>query len=271
MTASALVARTFLAGVLAAAFVADGAEFRSKPSDPGEYPPLPACRLEYSFGWSDLVEAARATVDYRPGVEDLRVTARGATTGVARLLWKMDARHDAIIDPRSFRPRWIEQYEVYRNRNIETRVVFNGPDGLQRFRRVNPDPRLTARWKTVLIDDIFDILGGLLFVRSQALKNGDKLRVVGFPGDSPYLVDLKVMGRDTIPIMGVPRSAIRIELWVQKIEVKKKRPVGLVPYRRFRSGTVWISDDELRVPLRAEVGIFVGSVTGELVGAVFRQ
>ncbi len=271
MTARGMVARTFLAAILAAAFAADGAEFRSEPSQRGDFPPLPACRLEYSFGWSDLLEAARATVDYQPGTEDLRVTARGATSGMARLLWKMDARHDAIIDPGSFRPRWIEQYEVYRNRNIETRVVFNGADGLQRFRRVNPDPKLTARWKTVLIEDIFDILGGLLFVRSQALENGDKLQVVGFPGDSPYLVDLKVLGRDTVPIMGEPRSAIRMELRVQKIEVKKKRPVGLVPYQRFRSGTVWISDDELRVPLRAEVGIFIGSVTGELVGAEFRQ
>ena len=255
--------------ILALFQVGRAAEFRSSPMTPGTFPPLPACRLTYAFGWSDLIDAATATVDYQPGTNDLRVKVTGQTVGLARLLWRMDARHDAIIDPNQLRGRWMEQYEVYRNRNIETRVAFNGVDGVQRFRRVNPDPKLTAKWKRIRIEEPFDILGGVLFVRSQPLNDGDHLKVIGFPGDSAYQIELNVVSREKLQIMEREIPAIRIDLNIQKIEFKKNRPVGLAPYQRFRSGTVWISDDDHRIPLRAEVSVFIGSVTGQLISADF--
>ncbi len=244
-------------------------EFRSSPTAPGTFPPLPACRLTYAFGWSDLIDAATATVNYRPGNEDLRVKVEGRTIGLARLLWRMDARHDAIIDRDQLRGRWLEQYEVYRNRNIETRVAFNGVDGVQRFRRVNPDPELSAKWKRIRIEEPFDILGGVLFVRSQPLNDGDHLKIIGFPGDSAYQIELNVVLREKLRIMEREIPAIRLDLRIQKIEFKKNRPIGLTPHQRFRSGTVWISDDNYRIPLRAEVSVFIGSVTGQLIAADF--
>jgi hypothetical protein len=38
----------------------------------------------------------------------------------------------------------------------------------------------------------------------------------------------------------------------------------LAPHKKFRSGRVWISDDARRLPLRAEVDVFIGSVFAEL-------
>lgn len=260
-----------LVGVMmGVAYEGEAREFVSSPSTPGAFSPLPACKLEYVFSWSDLVEAARATVTYHPGAEDLRVTVKGKTTGAARLLWRLDARHDAIIDPVTLHGRWMEQYEVYRNRNIETRVAFLGAEGVRRFRRVNPDKNLTAKWKPIRIPDPFDILGGVLFTRSQPLNNGDTLTVIGFPGDSAYEIKLKVSGREHLQIMGQEMPVIRMEIAMGKIEFEKSRPVGMVPYQRFRSGTVWISDDAHRIPVRAEVRVFIGSVTGELVSAQFK-
>lgn len=248
---------------------ADAAEFISKPTTPGSFPALPACRLTYSFGWSDLVEAAEATMVFQPTDQDFRVTVVGGTTGAARLIWPMIARHDAIIDPLTLRGRWMEQFETYRSKTIESRVEFLGLDGVRRFRRVNPDPELKAKWKHIRIPEPFDILGGILFVRSQPLADGDNLTLITFPGDSAYQIQLNVLRRESIPVMGVERRAICIQVELQKIEFKKNRPIGLMPHQRFRSGSVWISDDDLRIPLRTEVRIFVGAVTAELVDAKF--
>lgn len=236
------------------------------PKRAGSFPPLPACTLEYSFGWSDLVEAARATAIFRPEAEISRVTVRGGTSGAARLLWRMDARHDAMIDSLTLQGRWAEQYERYRNRNIEGRVAFEPRVGVHRYRRVNPDRNLTARWRTFHVPGAFDLLGSVLFIRSQPLRDGDSLRLIGFPGDSAYFVEVDVVRRETIRILDEDRPAIRMTLRVRKIDFEKKEPVGLSEYGRFRSGTFWMSDDELRIPLRAEVRVFIGSVTGELVG-----
>jgi len=208
-------------------------------------------------------------MEFSPTKQDFRITVVGATTGATRLIWPMNARHDAIIDPVALRGRWMEQFETYRSKSIETRVMFHGEGGVSRFRRVNPDRNLTAKWKQIHISEPFDILGGILFVRSQPLMDGDKLTIIGFPGDSAYKVHLAVDGRETIKIMGATVNAIRIGLKLQRIEFIKNRPVGLSEHRRFRSGTVWISDDSRRIPLRTEVRIFVGAVTADLVAADF--
>ena len=39
----------------------------------------------------------------------------------------------------------------------------------------------------------------------------------------------------------------------------------VVPYSKFKSGEVWISDDDLRIPLKARVDIFVGYIYGEII------
>ncbi len=70
--------------------------------------------------------------------------------------------------------------------------------------------------------------------------------------------------RENIRCMGRSCPALRLSLDVRKLEVKSSRPTRAVDYSKFRSGTVWVSDDALRLPLRAEVHIFVGFVYGEL-------
>jgi hypothetical protein len=40
--------------------------------------------------------------------------------------------------------------------------------------------------------------------------------------------------------------------------------VAAVGYEKFHNGTVWVSDDALRLPLRAEINVFIGFVYGEL-------
>ena len=39
---------------------------------------------------------------------------------------------------------------------------------------------------------------------------------------------------------------------------------SLQPHKKFQRGTVWVSDDEVRLPLRVEVKVFIGHVFAEL-------
>ncbi len=109
----------------------------------------------------------------------------------------------------------------------------------------------------------------MFFIRSQPLKDGDKVGLIAFPGDSPYLVEVDVEKRETITVAGQPRPAIRLGFKLQKIETKGG--AHLVEHQKFRNGTVWLSDDQDRIPLRAEVNIFVGFVYGELKSVTFGE
>jgi hypothetical protein len=45
----------------------------------------------------------------------------------------------------------------------------------------------------------------------------------------------------------------------------------LEPHRKFRRATIWISDDQDRIPLRIDAQIFVGTVFAELYAVHFEQ
>ena len=251
--------------VLAAmvASVCEAAElWRDKigPETPGPFPLVRPFSGEFRFGWSDI-EAASAKARLWYSGDEIIVEVEGGTNGLARTLWQLDARHRAVILKEGLKPVGFSQLEKYTKKRVRTEAVFK-PDGLWRIRAVTPDPKNVARWKRIKVEPVRDIISAMLLIRSQILNNGDRIGVVAFPGDAPFLVEVTVAKREQIRISGELRKAIKLDFQIQRIDVKKKG--RLVPHGKFRSGSVWISDDENRIPLRAEVDIFVGYVFGEL-------
>ncbi len=235
---------------------------------PGDFPPIEPFKASYSFGWSNVMEAASAEVEVtraggRFGAKpEYRVVVTGESLGLAGLLWNFEAEHRAWIDARTLKPDYFWEYDRYSDRTITTNVRFQ-PDQVWRQRVVSVDKKV-GKWKRVEVRDIFDMLGGLLFVRSQPLDEGDEVNFLAYPGDSPFHASVKVEGRETIEVMGRARKAIRLSMNLRKIEVKSKKLKRLTDYDKFRGGQFWLSDDELRVPLAAKVSVFVGFISGEM-------
>jgi hypothetical protein len=123
----------------------------------------------------------------------------------------------------------------------------------------------TKPWEFTELPGVRDLFAAMLFVRSQPLREGDHLRLVVFPDQNPYLVDLTVAGHDRLTISGKKIMATRFTLRIQMIETRGENRGRLAPHRKFHSGRIWMSDDAQRLPLRAEVDIFIGRVFAEMV------
>lgn len=121
-------------------------------------------------------------------------------------------------------------------------------------------------WKVIRLPGVRDLFAAMLLVRSQALHDGDRLLLTIFPDQNPYLVDLRVEGRDILRICGKKFRAVRFNIGIRKVVTEGPDIGRLTPHNKFRSGRVWMSDDERRIPLRAEVDVFIGSVFAELAG-----
>jgi hypothetical protein len=258
--------RLLFAAGIAFALTARGGEGDWKKevssAPPGNFPELPSVKMHFVFGWSNVLEAGEANATILRKGGEYRAVATGGSKGLARALWSLDAQHTAAVLAPSLQSKRFAQIERYSKRTIETQVLFDDT-GLKRLRKTSgsKDPE---KWKRVNFTPIHDIIGGILYVRSQPLKTGDKIGLVCFPTDSPYLVVVTVGKRETIQSMGRDHPAIRLSLDIRKLEVKKKIPTTAVGYEKFKSGTVWVSDDDLRLPLRAEISVFIGFVYGEL-------
>lgn len=251
--------------VLSVCHAAEPWRDRIGPETLGPFPPVRPFSGEFRFGWSDIGAAsAKARLWYSGDL--VIVEVEGGTDGLARALWQLDARHKATILKEGLKPVAFEQFENYAKKKVRTEAVFK-PDGLWRIRAVTPDPKNVARWKRIKVEPIRDIVSAMLFIRSQVLNDGDKIGIVAFPGDAPFLVEATVAKHEKIRVGGTLHKVIKLDFQIQRIDPKNKN--RLAPHGKFKSGTVWISDDENRVPLRAEVNIFIGYVFGELESIQF--
>jgi hypothetical protein len=249
-----------VAVVLSVCHAAEPWRDRIRPETPGPFPPVRPFSGEFRFGWSEIGAASAQAKLWYSG-DKIFVEVKGGTDGLARTLWQLDARHKATILQDGLKPVAFEQVERYAKKKVRTEAVFK-PDGLWRIRAVTPDLKNVAKWKKIKVQPIRDMVSAMLFIRSQPLNDGDKIGIVAFPGDAPFLVEVTVVRHEQIRIANTLRKTIRLDFQIQRIDTRNKN--RLAPHGKFKNGAVWISDDENRVPLRAEVNVFIGYVFGEL-------
>lgn len=226
----------------------------------GSFPEPPEeVRARYAFGWSGI-RAAEADVVLRKAGDGLwEGTVRGATTGAARQLYRLDAEYDTVIRERhwtSVETRLVERFARYEN---DEKAEFRA-GGVRSWRESTRRGAKPPRWKNFYVPGLRDIGAAMLLVRSQPLRNGDRLTVAVFPGEWMYLVRVKVEGREKLRWKGERRDTIRLSMEIDWID----KQYQLHPHRKFHRGTVWASDDDVRMPLRVEVKVFVGHIFAEL-------
>jgi hypothetical protein len=226
----------------------------------GPFPAPPDLTARYVFGWSGI-EAAEAEVTLRRGAEgNFTGTVQGGTKGPARTLYKLDADYRTEVGGADLRSRQFTLTERYRAYRVEEKAEFR-PGGVRAWRESDKKGAKPPKWKNFYVPGLRDMAGALLLARSQPLDRGDRISLAVFPGDWMYLARLKVEGREKLRWRGGERKAIRIALEIDRIE----KDYSLSPHKKFHHGTIWVSDDDLRIPLRIEVKVFVGHVFAELV------
>jgi hypothetical protein len=188
------------------------------------------------------------------------VVAKGGPNSLIRKLWNYQALYVGEAGDDGGVPSWFRIDEEVSKGDLLSEAVF-GDDSVLACHRFLGEAK---PWTFTRLPGVRDLFAAMLFVRSQQLRNGDQLRLTVFPDQNPYLVDLTVAGRDTLTILGKKTPAIRFTLRIRTIETRGPNTGRLAPHGKFRSGRVWMSDDARRLPLRAEVDVFIGSVFAEL-------
>ncbi len=231
------------------------------PGGAGPFSEVAPFEGEFRFGWSEI-EAARvkAVVSYEGN--RVLVKAHGGTQGLARTLYQLDVLFTGEAERESLQTISSEIVERYATRTVTERVV--GENGiLKSYRETQPAGKNPPRWKEVKVSPIRDLWAAMLFIRSQLLSVGERVRLLVFPGGGPYLVEIIPLGFEQLEVMGTPREALKLDVKVQRVNTKKGN--ALEPHGKFRSGKIWLGADEARMPLRAEVNIFIGYVFAEIV------
>lgn len=233
------------------------------PPEPGSFPAPPPLVAKYHFGWMKLGGGVAEAVLTRPRHDILQLEVSGGSTGLVRKLWKLDATHEAIAQASTLRPIRIKQTEDYGWDKITTEATYT-EKGVTYLKRHASDTAATPeKPQEFSFPNLRDLWTALLYIRSQRLEPGDDYSLVVFPGNSPYLANVRVICKEPIRVRAGKFNALKFEISLQKITPT----LGLEPHPKFKRAYAWLSDDENRILLRVEAEIFVGSVWMELQSA----
>ncbi len=231
---------------------------------PGPFPEPKPIRLQYGFGWNGLT-AARADLRLaKTPDERFQLEGMVRTMGMAKALWNFEGRHVSICDARTLRPIEVRETENVRSKRSDTTLTYT-PEGVVSRQEEQKDSVVKSKTREFKFPNLLSLTSALLYVHSRPLPASAVEHFVVYPSTSAYFCTVTVAGREHITVPTGNYEAIRLDVQLNKVGKKRE----LLPHKKFKKATVWLSDDPNRFVLRVEAQIFIGTVFAELQSVQF--
>ncbi len=210
-------------------------------------------RIHYGF-----VNAGYATLEIKDSFINnqkvYHVIGKGHTTGVSRFFFKVDDLYESYIDTETAVPFQFV-------RKINEGGYTKNQEGFfshQKNRVVVKDYKHNTEKTFSVPKNTQDILSSFYYLRNfpniDKIKPGESVAIDLFFDDETTKFKLKFIGRDNIKTKFGIISSMVFKPYVQSGRVFKEQ----------ESLTVWISDDDNKIPLRIQASLVVGSIKADL-------
>lgn len=230
---------------------------------PGGFADLRPVQLEYTLSWNNRVNAGEFAIAVtRRADESQRFVgdAEGRSTGFARVLWPYDFRARSIVEEDSLRPLTFQLTEQERNEQSSYDIIFGENRQFYTTTSQKKDEEKRTATSRFQFDFGQDALSAALYLRSQPLRDGDTIAMVVTPFNKPYYARFEVAGREVRKVKGEKFAAIRLDAVIGKINAD----LSLKQYEKIRKTTLWIADDQYRLPVELQSDISVGFISARL-------
>ena len=207
-----------------------------------------------------VINAGYATLEIKEAVRNnkkvFHAVGKGYTTGMSRFFFKVDDNYESYFDKETGNPyqfvRKIDEGGYTKNQE----GFFNqGAD-----RVVVKDYKNKKEQTFVVPNNTQDIISSFYYLRNHPaidkMKVGEAISIEMFFDDETTTFKLKYIGRETISTKFGYVSTMVFRQLVQSGRVFKEQ----------ESLTVWISDDDNRLPVRIKASLAVGSIKADLDG-----
>ncbi len=199
------------------------------------------------------------------GARVIPVEGHARSLGLANQIAKVDDRFTSWIDVTTGRPARFQatEYETNSDTNIEHAIV----DLAGRARDTIPvsfqlnDGASTAEPQLVTHAEIWDYNSFLVMLRAWEAPPGTTRSMELFRSRFLWKIDIRVHGRETLVTALGELPALRFDAHATKLDRKGDK----FPNTPERDFSIWISDDDGRVPLQTTAATDYGDIKMEIV------
>jgi Protein of unknown function (DUF3108) len=225
----------------------------------GSFPRLAPTHLSYRVSWNGTINTGKVTIDFAPPdakkASTYVVRSSAASQGAAALLFPYKADFWSELTSPRLRPRYFLSTETDKRETATTTVRhFASRVESQEITKQLSSGVCKQTDGSFAFAPMFDLFSAMLHIRSQNLVTDDLMTLAIHPFDTPYLLRVKVVGRETHD----GRNTIRLTVGLRKINRKTSE---LVTYKKLKQdATLWLSDDAERIPVEVRASAFIGDV-----------
>ena len=208
-------------------------------------------RLKYGFFTAAEAELKVENTDIKyDGHPAYHIVVEGKTAGSFDVFYKVRNRYESYVDQKTLLPYYYAENRHEGSWNHSDKVTIN-----------HESDKITANKGTYpYTGKVFDFVSAYYFARTIDISKmhvGDKFELKYFLDDGINSLGITYVGKEKVTCsMGT-------------FNCLKFNPT-IIPGRIFKKNSklyLWITDDDNRIPVKAQVEVILGSITMDLTGA----
>lgn len=211
-------------------------------------------KLVYSLSWTG-VPVGVATQEITEDGRSRKIVSTARSNDWLSAFFPVDDRTESILNKTGLYPGEPTVFKMLFREGSRTRdreITFNRAAGTAVYHN-----RIKGDKVTVPIGaDTMDIYSSFYFVRHQQLEPGKSIYINVLDSKKHHRIEVRALLRERIKVPAGVFDTIKIEPMV--------KPEGV--FEGKRGAYIWLTDDERRIPVKAQTRVTVGSVTAVLTG-----
>jgi len=212
--------------------------------------------LKFRMNYSNFLNAGYSTMEVKElknnGKDAFHFIGTGKSTGLVSLFFKVKDDYQSYMYKESLQPfRSVRKIDEGYTKDQETFFDYNTNEATVKNYKHNTET------KHPINKNIQDILSSLYYIRNQKIRNfkiGEEIELDMFFDDEINKFKLRFLGKEIIKTKFGKVNCLKFMPMVQAGRVFKEQ----------ESVTIWISDDENKIPLRIKASLAVGSLRADL-------
>lgn len=214
-------------------------------------------KLVYSLSWTGI-PVGRATQEISDLGDFRRIVSTARSNDWLSTFFPVEDRTESLLEKDGTFPGRTRNFKMLfkEGRHVRDREIsFNPAEKAALF-----FDRIKNEYVHIKLEpNTYDIYSSFYFIRHQPLEPGKSLYVNLLDSKKLHRIEIRALRRERVKVPAGEFNTIVIEPMV--------RPEGV--FEGKRGAYIWLTDDERRIPVKAQTKVTVGSVTAVLVDGNF--
>jgi len=188
------------------------------------------------------------------GKTNFLIKGRGWTTGMVKLFYKVDDHYHSVLDKNTLYPYFFKRRVSEGGYKILKDIRFNQKENIAKV--INYKHKTKKDYKTV--PGVQDMISSMYFIRNldlSHLKINQELSIDLFYDQVLNNFKFRFLGKEIINTKFGKIKTLKFKPFVESGRVFKAK----------NSVTVWVTDDDNKIPVKIKAELAVGSLKAELV------